>query len=513
MSKRAKLQADTVIQDEQATVIGLHSVKNMLGHERQLSLFSEYDLESFSKTYGIKIKDEISRFGIDLTDIQACLMEGLLRGFTATKYKGNIEPKETNNFIQEKYTFGQLPSIYKYIKEIPCLRVTQSQILEWAGINKRSFAEKERAIDALKHLGTAQYCFYYERLTLDKNGVAEKDSTGKWKKEEVFTVDTLFSIKEIREAGKLQYYEIIPSPIFLDQKDSYFMLVPYNWREEVRALVGNKKASSYTFRFLIFLRYQYEMRRRNQKDLNQQTTLKWGWEEIAVALKMPESVYKRKKERARKILADAYWVAQQLGYLKDYKHEGELDILVFNEQKYMLNKNSYYQTEEIKKLETQLFSSEAIELFEFFHNEKLQKDPKYKLPIAKTKTTHLADFEKLLKLRSLEDIKRLIKWGLNLKFWCSQLSTPARLRQNFSTAWIEMTNASTKGEGDRLQDNREIVSQFLMSSQYIKQSKVKIELLNSYVEIGYGSQPTCISYKEKGFKEMFENALRKWGLI
>jgi hypothetical protein len=42
---------------------------------------------------------------------------------------------------------------------------------------------------------------------------------------------------------------------------------------------------------------------------------------------------------------------------------------------------------------------------------------------------------------------------------------------------------------------------------------VKVELLNLYVEIGDGvHQPICISYKEKGFKEVFINALRKWGI-
>ncbi|SPJ31860.1 hypothetical protein [Candidatus Protochlamydia amoebophila] len=115
-------------------------------------------------------------------------------------------------------------------------------------------AEKERAMEALKHLATAQYCFYYDRLVLDANGNPEKGADEKWKKEEVMAIDTLFVIKEIRNKpnGNLEYYEIIPSPIFLDQTESNFMLIPYNWREEVRSVVGSRKASLIHFAFFFF---------------------------------------------------------------------------------------------------------------------------------------------------------------------------------------------------------------------------------------------------------------------
>src|SRR5438045_1091377 len=86
---------------ESATVIGLHSVKNLLGAEYQLSLFNENRVEDFSKTYGVKIKGRIDRFGIDLTDTQAKVMEGILRGLTITNYKGNTEPKDKAQLVNE----------------------------------------------------------------------------------------------------------------------------------------------------------------------------------------------------------------------------------------------------------------------------------------------------------------------------------------------------------------------------------------------------------------------------
>lgn len=424
---------------EQATVIGLNSVKNLLGHEYQLNLFDDDYVQSFSKTYGVKVQEKIDRFGIDLTDIQARMMEGVLRGFTLTNYKGNMAPIEKANLIQDKYAFGDLPSTYKYVNKIPCLKATQSQILKWAGINVNSIAEKERALEALKHLATAQYCFYYDRLALDKNGKPEKGTDGKWKQEEVMAIDTLFVIKEIRNKpnGNLEYYEIIPSPIFLDQRESNFMLIPYNWREEVRAVVGSRKASSYTFRFLLFLRYQYELMRRSHPEEAKSFKIVRNWEEVAIAIKMPESVYKRKKERALKILDDACFVAKELGYLLDYSREGALVSLILNEQKYYSSEiNSY---EEGQKKIIHQFSINAHQLWDFFQEEKQKNDPKHKISES-LKSAHLREFENLLQAWPKEEIMKVISWGLRLKLWHSRLSSPAKLRQNISAAIEEMKN-------------------------------------------------------------------------
>merc|ERR1712060_347156 len=116
---------------------------------------------------------------------------------------------------------------------------SQSELLEWAGINKQSIASWSRAVEAIQELGRKQYCFYYDRLVLDQEGTPIKEKNNRWAKEEVFSVDTLFSIKEVREkeSGSLKYYEIMPSSIFLDQRESYFMFIPLNWREEVKKLV------------------------------------------------------------------------------------------------------------------------------------------------------------------------------------------------------------------------------------------------------------------------------------
>ena len=68
-------------------------------------------------------------------------------------------------------------------------------------------------------------------------------------------------MRGLRHFSKNSYfiYEIIPNPIFLDQRETYCMLIPSNWRDEVQTLVGKKKTSFYTFMFLVFLRYAFEL--------------------------------------------------------------------------------------------------------------------------------------------------------------------------------------------------------------------------------------------------------------
>src|SRR5262249_31118068 len=114
-------------QMESSTKVSMHSIKNILGNQEQASLFSDHDKE-FAKEFGIELFNSIDRFGIELTDIQSKMMEGILRGFSETEYKGNLQPIDKNEFLQERYP-GKQPESYKYIREVPRLRATQSQIL------------------------------------------------------------------------------------------------------------------------------------------------------------------------------------------------------------------------------------------------------------------------------------------------------------------------------------------------------------------------------------------------
>lgn len=100
-----------------ATQVGLHSVKNILGNHHQTDLFGDHHIE-FCEQYDIKLEGTIDRFGIDLTEVQSRIMEGILYGFSRTAYKGNVRPTSKEQVAKQKFS-GKIPNSYKYIQEIP----------------------------------------------------------------------------------------------------------------------------------------------------------------------------------------------------------------------------------------------------------------------------------------------------------------------------------------------------------------------------------------------------------
>lgn len=497
----------------QTTQISLHSVRNLLGSEQQISLFSEEKVREFAETYGVSLEGEISRYGIDLTDIQLRMMEGILHGLTKTRYRGNLDPVEIPEHAKEKYPRGDLPDSYKYLERIPKFKATQSEILRWANVNQKSAGEVQVALRAFKHLGTNQYCFFYTRLALNEEGVPRKDRDGDFLKEEVIAVDTLFTIKEVRskKTGLLNYYEIIPSSIFLDQRESYFMLIPFNWREEVRGIIGQRKASSYTFRFLLLLRYLFELQRRNDKT-KKEFIVKCPPEEMAIKLKMPESVYKRKKDRAYKILEDAYSVAKRLGYLKKYERTPALDILYLNEEKYYLPRGIEKLPVAKDKEDPTPEMKVAKEILDLIIHERRKLAPTYNPigggQIREHSLNHLAE---LVKERPVEEIKKVVVWGINKPFWCNRIGTPSKLRKHYDEALTEMLASESNSE---LLDgkNKEWIVSLLKNINDL--DSIRVDLLNQYVEISeYNSSHTdCINYSEKNFQFLVKKAFEKRGV-
>lgn len=481
--------------------IGLHSVRNLIGEQNQLSLFSHHD-KNFSDEFGVNLINQIDQFGAKLTELESRVMEGILKGLSDTSYKGNIKAKDVKSIAHEKYD-GKLPPTYKYMKELPRLRASQSEILQWAGIQregsqkggieKRGVHTCIKAIQALKTLGTKQFCFYYNRLAYSEDGKPLKDKNGNWKKEEVIAVDTLFTIKEVRDSGIIKYYEITPSSIFLDQVDRYFMLIPYDWREEVKNLLGNKKSSSYTFRLLLFLRYQYELKRRSANH-KPPYRIKWSPDEIAIALKMPESVYKRKKKRADEILENAYETAKRLGYLSDYERKQYVDVLTLRDEKFAKEITVSDSKEENA-------NKEAYSLFQLFHDCRKQLDPNYRPPSGAAKTAQIKDFESLLKQRAFEDIEKLIHWSVCQSYWCSFLSTPSKLRKNFSQAWIEFTQRK-KTKKELSQENHSWAKKHLSRFDGKKIPGFGIlSILGEFVEINDGKSTKLFEYVNESFQE------------
>lgn len=333
---------------EKHTKIAIHTVSQFYGDNKQLSLFSDEKIDAFKDATGLNLTNRPTNYGVVLNQSQKRVFEGILKAFTDTNYKGD-EQKDKATALREVYSDTEISAKtlvkgenapYRNIDTIPVVKLTQAQIIELSGydLKRQRQGDKQDVVEALSFLATNQFCFYWVRLKTE-NGKPVKDKSGEYVKEEVTEVGTLLRIKTVRDgSGLLQYYEIHPSAPLLDQVNNYFLLVPNNWRDEVKQLTG-KRASSYTYELLLWLRLQYEqIRRYNKRGGKNRKHIPFkiskSWEDVAIALKMPESVYKGKRKRAIKIIQEAYSVAIKLGYLVRVKSNGATDILYLNESYY-----------------------------------------------------------------------------------------------------------------------------------------------------------------------------------
>lgn len=336
------------VEGEKHTKIAIHTVSQFYGDNKQLSLFSDEKIDAFKDATGLNLTNRPTNYGVVLNQAQRRVFEGILKAFTDTNYKGD-EQKDKATALREVYSDTETSAKtlvkkdnapYRNIDTIPVVKLTQAQIIDLSGydLKKQRQGDKQDVIEALSFLATNQFCFYWVRLKTE-NGKPVKDKSGNYVKEEVMEVGTLLRIKTVRDGtGLLQYYEIHPSAPLLDQVNNYFLLVPNNWRDEVKQLTG-KRASSYTYELLLWLRLQYEQIRRYNKGGGKNRKPKpfkisKSWEDVAIALKMPESVYKGKRKRAIKIIQEAYSVAIKLGYLVKVENNGATDILYLNESYY-----------------------------------------------------------------------------------------------------------------------------------------------------------------------------------
>lgn len=330
------------------TKMAIHAVTQFYGDNRQPSLFSDEKIDAFKDATGLNLTNRPTNYGVVLNQAQRRVFEGILKAFTDTNYKGD-EQKDKTTALREVYSDTETSAKtlvkgenapYRNIDTIPVVKLTQAQIIDLSGYDLKSQrqGDKQDVIEALSFLSTNQFCFYWVRMKTE-SGKPVRDKNGDYIKEEVMEVGTLLRTRIVRDqTGLLQYYEIQPSAPLLDQVNNYFLLVPNNWRDEVKRITG-KRASSYTYELLLWLRLQYEQIRRyntgggrNRKP--KPFKLSKSWEDVAIALKMPESMYKANRKRASKIIHEAYSVAIKLGYLIKVENNGATDILYLNESYY-----------------------------------------------------------------------------------------------------------------------------------------------------------------------------------
>lgn len=348
---KAELRREQNKEKKRLTRMSIHGISQFYGDNKQLTIFSDGQIDEFVAETGITLRNRPENYGVVLTQTQNRVLEGILKAFSDTNYIGNATPESPLKPLEDVYPpstkvrdrlLNSEKAPYKNIDNIPVVRLTQAEIIELSGYDlaKQRQGDKQDVVEAISFLATHQFFFYWTRLKTDANGKPVKDKKGNFVKEEVTEVGTLLRVKTVKDPNTdiLQYYEIHPSAVFLDQISSYFLLIPSHWREDVKAVTGSAKISKYSSEFLLWLRLSFEHIRRynknNSKRPKKEFKIKKSWEEMAITLKMPETMYKLNRKRSSKIIQDAYDLAIKLGYLIAVEKEGGVDVLILNEEFY-----------------------------------------------------------------------------------------------------------------------------------------------------------------------------------
>ena len=323
--------------------VGLHAELQKFGH-RQLGLFDSLLRDGTNKEITEK---KIEVIGLDITQAQNQALFAIQKLLTETNYRGNIpgQDLESHSFHFKGY--------------LPALEFTPAQYLEAYGIathkterGKEEFSSRARgdALQALIDLARKNFLFVYKRKHWEKNKAGKRE-------EQIDRIETITPLLRIirgwegltkyedasldkgqaNEAAdeKLKAIAIEPAPILVQDINSYFVLKPANYLQEINLLYPwPKRPSKFAIRFIDWLIAQAELKRRSRAPL----VIEESFEGIARHLRMDAYITTNQFKRIRQILNNCYKAARDLGYLLSYEtiqgKAGELERLGLNPEKF-----------------------------------------------------------------------------------------------------------------------------------------------------------------------------------
>ena len=188
-----------------------------------------------------------------------------------------------------------------------------------------------------------------------------------------------------------------------------------------------------------------------------------------------------------------------------------------NEPHNNTSNNTNKKKEINKEKESVAIAPAAAQLFDFLFEEFRKKDSGRKLPTGKQKDDWLKVLTDLTEGRTIENIKRVLLYGLNHEFYSGQMTTSKKLKEYFERIAMAFAAPRKSQVSHSAEDNKQFaIQQAKELLQKCKDKNVIIDILNKHVEIRSNNgnfQPLCIEYTSHGFEDQFLNALRKFGII
>lgn len=327
--------------------VGRHGVKQLTGKTGpQIAMTFEeapVEVEDYIEQAGLQVNQEdqerfLEGWGADLTVTQHSVLMAVLERMSAKDYQG--EGREDRKAVLTRAGVnppgGRLPKLMdqalRNVKDFPVVRLYLHEVVELAGMDKEAQRDKLEVKQALEHLGSARYAFYWERLAWTEHKGKKKpvlNEDGRYVKEGVRTVGSILYVKQVvdPDTGQLDYYEIAPSEPFLDQvtegygsPGGYFLMMPTGLLDKMRKAVGpGRRVTPHYYTFLYWLLAKYEDRRsKTKKGKAPNLLVREHYEQIAQLIRMPETIWRRNRKKAVERLESIYLAAKELGYLKSY---------------------------------------------------------------------------------------------------------------------------------------------------------------------------------------------------
>lgn len=306
-----------------------------------------------------------SRIGFDIsTDSQRKLLFGILKLMTQTDYQGNYQVPNSQiiknpNRVVKHYNSDKTPDVtvidtltkgvnvstgthiggaYENIPLTPVIKITKNNLMKESGFDPDSGSDVRDFDNALSSLALDQHFLMWTRFARDEKGDVKIDRRGRTEFELVSTFSPVLNVFAIADPEKkvLQYYEISPAPVFLDEisreyggeRGGYFLLIPENFYQDVSDVYKKRYPSRKGFTPSVIQALCFWLRLKVQDIQNRERnpfTKKRGTSALTISyfdlcreLDFGEETIKKNRRRISKTLDEGISIAVELGYLKDY---------------------------------------------------------------------------------------------------------------------------------------------------------------------------------------------------
>ncbi|MFN8578220.1 MAG: hypothetical protein U0354_15390 [Candidatus Sericytochromatia bacterium] len=300
------------------------------------------------------IEHQIEAVGIDNTQAQNQALFAIQKLLHETNYKGNLEES------------GDIESPYFRFKGyMPAMKFTPAQYLDAYGVPKYETSRgkieysgeaRKQAMDSLKEIALKMHLLIYKKISWVKNDKGKYEE----KIDRIETItplvritqgwqnlsrkeDSMLDINETNNSidEKLKFISLEPCPTLVDQIDSYFVLKPANYYQEIKLIETH--ASKYVYLFIDYL--LAEIAKRDIATRNKKTSNKINWiirqdyEALAYTLRMNSYIKNKKIKDIKKALDKCFDVAKKLRYITEYKlisneNSNEIYEIILNPDKF-----------------------------------------------------------------------------------------------------------------------------------------------------------------------------------